>query len=70
MRGYLGRGYTTVKMKIAGAPLEEDLRRVEAVLAELASGQQLAVDANGRLDKGTAIAYAEALSQYDLFWYE
>jgi D(-)-tartrate dehydratase len=70
MRGYLDRGYTTVKMKIGGAPLEEDLHRVEAVLAELASGQRLAVDANGRFDKGTAIAYAKALSQYDLFWYE
>ena len=70
MRGYLDRGYTTVKMKIGGAPLEEDLRRVEAVLVRLASGQRLAVDANGRFDTGTAIAYAKALSQYDLFWYE
>ena len=70
MRGYLDRGYTTVKMEIGGAPLEEDLRRVEAVLAELAPGQRLAVDANGRFDIGTAIAYAKALSQYDLFWYE
>jgi D(-)-tartrate dehydratase len=70
MRGYLDRGYTTVKMKIGGAPLEEDLRRVEAVLAELAPGQRLAVDANGRFDIETAIAYAKALSQYDLFWYE
>src|SRR5208337_3639370 len=34
------------------------------------SGQQLAVDANGRFDKETAIAYANALSQYPLFWYE
>jgi D(-)-tartrate dehydratase len=70
MRGYLDRGYTTVKMKIGGAPLEEDLRRIEAVQAELAPGQQLAVDANGRFDQGTAIAYAEALAQYNLFWYE
>ena len=32
MRGYLTMGYTTVKMKIGGAPLDEDLRRIEAVL--------------------------------------
>jgi D(-)-tartrate dehydratase len=70
MRGYLDRGYTVVKMKIGGVPLEEDLRRIEAVQAELKSGQQLAVDANGRFDQRTAIAYAEALSQYNLFWYE
>src|SRR5690606_34099316 len=32
MRGYLAQGYRTVKMKIGGAPLAEDLRRIEAVL--------------------------------------
>ena len=70
MRSYLNRGYTVVKMKIGGASLEDDLRRIEAVLNELAPGQKLAVDANGRFDRATAIAYAKRLSQYDLFWYE
>src|SRR6185312_9344252 len=70
MRGYLARGYSVVKMKIGGAPLAEDRRRIEAVLAILGPGQRLAVDANGRFDLATAIAYAKALSQYDLFWYE
>src|SRR5215472_4897129 len=32
MRGYLALGYSVVKMKIGGAPLSEDLRRIEAVL--------------------------------------
>ncbi len=36
----------------------------------LGPGQKLAVDANGRFDLPTAIAYAKALSAYDLFWYE
>ena len=70
MRSYLKRGYTVVKMKIGGASLEDDLRRIEAVLNELTAGQKLAVDANGRFDRATAIAYAKRLSQYDLFWYE
>jgi D(-)-tartrate dehydratase len=70
MRGYLDRGYTVVKMKIGGVALDEDLGRIEAVLEELPSGRHLAVDANGRFDQGTAVAYAEALSRYDLFWYE
>ncbi len=70
MRGYLERGYSVVKMKIGGAALDEDLRRIESVLGILGPGQQLAVDANGRFDMDTAIAYAKALSQYDLFWYE
>ena len=70
MRGYTARGYTVVKMKIGGAPLDEDLRRIDAVLDVLEPGQRLAVDANGRFDRETALAYAQALSAYDLFWYE
>jgi L-alanine-DL-glutamate epimerase-like enolase superfamily enzyme len=70
MRSYLDRGYKVVKMKIGAVPLEEDLRRIEAVLEIVGDGQYLAVDANGRFDLATAIAYAEALRPYDLFWYE
>ena len=70
MQSYLDRGYTVVKMKIGGAPLAEDLRRIEAVLAMLPEGCKLAVDANGRFDLDTAIQYTRALAAYDLFWYE
>src|ERR1700758_5059543 len=70
MRGYLDRGYTVVKMKIGGAPIAEDRSRIEAVLKEIGSEAQLAVDANGRFDLDTAIAYAKMLRDYPLFWYE
>jgi L-alanine-DL-glutamate epimerase-like enolase superfamily enzyme len=70
MRGYLDRGYTVVKMKIGGAPIEEDHRRIETVLAEIDGQARLAVDANGRFDLETAIAYAKMLAPYDLFWLE
>ncbi|KQP12699.1 mandelate racemase/muconate lactonizing enzyme family protein [Pseudorhodoferax sp. Leaf267] len=70
MQSYLDRGYTVVKMKIGGAPLAEDCQRIEAVLSMLPPGCQLAVDANGRFDLPTAIAYAKALRAYPLFWYE
>jgi L-alanine-DL-glutamate epimerase-like enolase superfamily enzyme len=71
MRGYLGLGYTTVKMKIGGAPLDEDRRRIEAVLEVVdGDGSRLAVDANGRFDLETAIAYADALAPFGLRWYE
>lgn len=70
MRSYLDRGYSVVKMKIGGASLDEDLRRIDSVLSILQDGQRLAVDANGRFDLDTAIAYAKALSRYNLFWYE
>ena len=57
-------------MKIGGESLEEDQRRIEAVLQEIDGDAQLAVDANGRFDLETAIAYAKMLRQYPLFWYE
>jgi L-alanine-DL-glutamate epimerase-like enolase superfamily enzyme len=70
MQGYRDRGYRVVKMKIGGAPLDVDLRRIEAVLEVVGEGTNLAVDANGRFDLATALAYAEALKPYGLFWYE
>ena len=70
MRSYLDRGYTVVKMKIGGASIDEDRARIEAVLNELGSAGRLAVDANGRFDLETAIAYAKMLREYPLFWYE
>jgi D(-)-tartrate dehydratase len=70
MRSYLDRGYSVVKMKIGGASLDEDQKRIEAVLDEIDGEAQLAVDANGRFDLETAIAYAKMLRNYPLFWYE
>jgi len=70
MRGYLNRGYNVVKMKIGGASIDEDRRRIEAVLDEIGSEGRLAVDANGRFELETGIAYAKMLREYPLFWYE
>jgi L-alanine-DL-glutamate epimerase-like enolase superfamily enzyme len=71
MRGFLDQGYRVVKMKIGGAALAEDLKRIEAVLEVLdGDGSRLAVDVNGRFDLSAALSYAEAIAPYDLFWYE
>ena len=70
MRSYLDLGYSVVKMKIGGVELSQDLRRIEAVLKLLEKTDQLAVDANGRFDLETALAYASALAPYRLRWYE
>jgi L-alanine-DL-glutamate epimerase-like enolase superfamily enzyme len=71
MRWYLSLGYTTVKIKIGGASLAEDLRRIEAVIDVLGGdGSRLCVDANGRFGLERAFAYADALAPYGLRWYE
>ncbi|MEN3792433.1 mandelate racemase/muconate lactonizing enzyme family protein [Fulvimarina sp. MAC3] len=70
MKSYRDRGYRVCKMKIGLASLAHDVKRVEAALEVLGEGQNLCVDANGRFDLDTAIAYAKALEPYDLYWYE
>jgi L-alanine-DL-glutamate epimerase-like enolase superfamily enzyme len=70
MRRYLDAGYRVVKIKIGGAPLADDLGRIEEVLSLVGSGDRLAVDANGRFDLDAAVEYGEALGPYGLRWYE
>jgi D(-)-tartrate dehydratase len=70
MRHYLDLGYTVVKMKVGGAPLAEDLRRIEAVLDVVGDGRNLAVDANGRFDLEKVLSYGSAMEPYGLRWYE
>jgi len=70
MRGHLDAGYTMVKMKVGGLPLEQDLRRLEAVLEVVGSSEHLAVDANCKFDRNEALRYAKALAPYKLRWFE
>ena len=67
---YRELGFDAFKMKIGGAILERDIARIEAAMAVAGEGQRLAVDANGRFDLKTALAYAEAITPYDLRWFE
>jgi D(-)-tartrate dehydratase len=70
MRRHLGAGYTMVKMKVGGLPLDQDLRRLEAVLEVVGSGEHLAVDANCKFDRNEALSYARALAPFKLRWFE
>jgi len=71
MKGFLDGGYEVVKMKIGGADLAEDCRRIEAVLDVVGGrGDRLMVDVNGKFDLDTALEYGRAIDHYGLFWYE
>src|SRR6202022_2854098 len=48
----------------------EDRKRIEAVLEDIGSQAQLAVDANDGFDLETAIAYAKMVPEYPRVWYE
>jgi D(-)-tartrate dehydratase len=70
MRQCRDLGYRLTKMKIGGAPLADDMQRIEWALEIAGGGDSLAVDANGRLDLDTALAYARAMEKYNLCWFE
>ena len=70
MKRHLDAGYTMVKMKVGGAPLDEDMRRIEAVKSILPSHAELAVDANSKFDRAEALRYAKAMTPYQLRWFE
>ena len=66
----LGEGYTTMKIKVGGATVSEDVKRIEAALKVLGAGNRLAVDANGAFNRDRALAYADALAPFGLRWFE
>jgi len=70
MKRHLDAGYTMVKMKVGGAPLDEDMRRIEAVKSILPAQSELAVDANSKFDHAEALRYAKAMTPYKLRWFE
>jgi D(-)-tartrate dehydratase len=63
-------GFTHAKIKIGGAPLDQDLRRIETAAAHLNSSGHLAVDAMNAYDPDTAFTAATALARFGLWWFE
>ncbi|HYC49079.1 MAG TPA: enolase C-terminal domain-like protein [Burkholderiales bacterium] len=70
IRRRLGEGYTTMKIKVGGAPVADDVKRVEAALEVVGAGDRLAVDANGAFTPERALDYAKALAPFRLRWFE
>ncbi len=66
----LDQGYTTMKIKVGGAPIAEDLERIEAALQVLGSAQRLAVDANAGFSPERSRLYARELAPIGLRWFE
>jgi L-alanine-DL-glutamate epimerase-like enolase superfamily enzyme len=70
IREKLDQGYTTMKIKVGGASIPEDVQRVEAALKVVGASERLAVDANAGFDRERALAYARALAPFRLRWFE
>ena len=70
IRGKLDQGYVTMKIKVGGATIPQDVKRIEAALKVVKGSGNLAVDANAAFDRARALAYAKALAPYELRWFE
>jgi len=70
IRARLDDGYRVMKIKVGGAPLDEDLRRLDAAIEVMGGSSSLAVDANAAWNRESAIRYAKALAPYRLKWLE
>jgi o-succinylbenzoate synthase len=65
-RRAVSEGYETLKLKVAGRPVEEDEARLAAVRESVGPSIRLRVDANGAWKESEAGPALERLSRYDL----
>lgn len=61
MKGFSDDGFGLVKMKVGGAPLIEDIARVQAVIDALPTNAQIIIDGVYSYDADTALRVYEAL---------
>ncbi len=70
MEGYVAEGFCAVKMKVGGAPFNEDVDRVKAVREALGPDIDLLVDANNKWTAYEAIRFGRAIEKYHPYWFE
>ena len=70
MEANLALGAKAVKMKIGGAPINEDVERVRVARETVGDEVKLMVDANCAYSLREAINIAGKMERYDVFWFE
>lgn len=70
VRSWVDQGFDAVKIKVGGAPLDEDIRRVAAVRAAIGVDVRLMVDALYNFDVAAARRFAHAVAPYDITFFE
>ena len=70
IRARLDEGYTTMKIKVGGMTVPDDVKRVEAAIKVVGSSDRLAVDANAGFNRARALQYVQALKPFRLRWFE
>jgi len=62
-------GFSIVKTHVGSDP-SADVERIEAIREAVGDGVGIMVDINCGFDRATAYRFAEAIEDYDIFWYE
>ena len=70
MEKNVSMGARAIKMKIGGAPINEDVERVRVVREAIGDKVKLLVDANNAYRYYEAIEIARKMEKYDIFWFE
>jgi D-arabinonate dehydratase len=70
VESFLAEGAAGIKLKVGGRPVEQDLRRVDALRARFGSGLLLACDANQAWTLEEAVAFASGAASLGLAWLE
>lgn len=63
-------GARAIKMKVGGAPIDEDVERVRVVREAVGPGVKLMVDANCAYRAYEAIQLARNIEKYNVYWFE
>ena len=70
MEESVAMGAQAIKMKIGGAPINEDVERVRVVREAVGPDVKLMIDANCAYRYYEAIEIARKVEPYDVFWFE
>ena len=68
--GYRQLGFERFKIKAGGLPIDQDLKRIDAVIQTIGDPRRLALDFNAGLTGTNAHEWLNAVKGYDLAWVE
>lgn len=67
---YVRSGFKTVKIKVGGLSIEEDLKRLSALRERFGEGLEIAVDANNVYDFSQALRMGRGLERFGVIFFE
>ncbi|WP_269112908.1 mandelate racemase/muconate lactonizing enzyme family protein [Sulfolobus acidocaldarius] len=70
VKGYIEKGFTSVKIKIGGLSVQEDMKRLNAIRENFGNSLNIAVDANNVYDFNTALKVGRELEKLGVMFFE